>query len=62
MDNLDDVLREFQDVFSASKIDFGSCSLVPFKITVPPDSASVISRPYRINTILAKKADAVLGQ
>ena len=62
IDDLGDVLCEFQDVFSTSKTDFGSCSLIPFKISVPPDSAPVTSRPYRINPILAKKADAVLDQ
>ncbi len=63
IDALGDVLCEYQDVFSSSKTDFGSCSLMPFKITVPPDSDPVTSRPYRINNpILAKKADAVLDQ
>ena len=52
---LGNVLCEFPDVFSTSKTDFGSCSLIPFKISVPPDSAPVISRPYRINPILAKR-------
>ena len=60
--NLGDALCEFQDVFSTSKSDVGSCSLMPFKITEPPDSTPVTSRPYRINPILAKKADAVLNQ
>ena len=62
IDSLGDVLCEFPDVFSASKTDFGSCSLMPFKISVPPHSEPVTSRPYRINPILAKKADAVLDQ
>ena len=57
-----DVFCEFSDVFSTSETDFGSCSLIPFKTCVPPDSAPVTSRPYRINPILAKKADAVLDQ
>lgn len=35
MDELGDVLWEFQDVLSSSKIDFGSCFLIPFKITAP---------------------------
>lgn len=55
--SVDHVLCEFPDV---SKTDLGSCSLVPFKISTPPDSAPVFSRPYRINPILAKQADAVL--
>ena len=62
IDSLEDVLCEFPDDFSTSKTDFGSCSLMPFKITVPPDSEPVTSRPYRINPILAKKADAVPDQ
>ena len=62
IDSLGDVLCEFPDAFSISKTDFGSCSLMPFKITVPPNSEPVTSRPYRINPILAKKADAVLDQ
>ena len=62
IDSLGDVLCEFPDVFSTSKTDFGSCSLMPFNITVPPNSEPVTSRPYRINPILAKKADAVLDQ
>ena len=59
---LDDVLCEFPDVFSTSKTDFGSCPLIPFKISVPQDSEPVTSRPYRINPILAKKADAALDR
>ena len=35
---------------------------MPFKITLSPHSEPVTSRPYRINPILAKKADAVLDQ
>jgi len=45
IDDLADVLCEFPDVFATSKTDFGSCSLMPFKITVPPDSSPVTSRP-----------------
>ena len=59
IDDLGDVFSGFQDVFSVSKTDFRSCSLVPFKITVPPDSAPVTSPPCRMSRILAKKADAV---
>ena len=62
IDNLGDVLCELQDVFSTSKADFGSCSLIPIKITVPSDSAPVTSRPYRIDPILANKADPVIDQ
>ena len=62
IEDLGHVLCEFSDVFSTSKINFGSCSLIPFKISIPPDSAPVFSRLFRINPILVKKADAVLDQ
>ena len=35
IEQLDDVLCEFADVFSTSKTEFGSCSLMPFEISVP---------------------------
>ena len=54
------VLAEFSDVFSKSSTDFGSFSLLPFKISVPPNSSPVTSRPYRINLPTAKQVDAVL--
>lgn len=59
---LGNVLQEYHDVFSNSPADFGSCSLFPFKFTVPPGSAPVTSRPYRVNPIVAKQVDAVLDQ
>ena len=62
IDDLGNVLREFPDVFSTSKTEFGSCSLIPFKITVPPDGAPITSRLYRMTPTLAKKADAVIDQ
>ena len=62
VEDLGHVLCEFPGVFSTSKPDFGSCTLIPFPIFIPPDSAPVFSRPYWINPILAKKADAVLDQ
>ena len=62
INNLGDVLYEFQDVFSTSKTDVCSCSLMPFKITAPPQCAPLTSPPYRINPNLAEKADAVLDQ
>ena len=49
-------------VFSKSKTDFGSCSLIPFESSVPEGSAPVTSRPHRINPISAKKVDATLNQ
>ena len=62
IDQLRDVLCDFPDVFSTSKTDFRSCSLMPFEISVPEGSASVTSRSHRINPLLAKEADATLNQ
>ena len=62
IEQLADFLCDFTDVFSKSKTDFGSCSLMPFAISVPEGSAPVISRPHRINRILAKEVDATLNQ
>lgn len=59
---LGEVLRKFPDVFSTSKTDLDSCSPIPFKVSVSPDSAPVASRPYRINPLIAKRADTVLDQ
>ena len=61
-EQLCDVLCEFPDVLSTSKTDFGSCSLMPFEISVPEGSAPVTSRPHRINVILAKEMEATLNQ
>ena len=58
---LGDALCEFPDVFSSSKTDFGSCSLMPFKISAPEGSKPVTSRPHRINPILAQEVDATLN-
>ena len=57
---LGEVLAELLNVFSKSSKDFGSCSLLPFEISVPPNSSPVTSWPYRINPPTAKKVDAVL--
>ena len=62
IDDLGDVLREHQDVFSTSITDFDSYSLIPFKITVPPDNAPVTFHPYWMNPIVAKQADAIIDQ
>ena len=53
---------DVSDVFSTSKTDFGSCSLMPFEILVPEGSAPVTSRPHRINPVLAREVDATLYQ
>ena len=62
IESLGDVLCDFADVFSQPKTDFGSCSLMPFEISVPEGSAPVISRAHQINPILAKEVDATLKQ
>ena len=56
------MLCEFPDVFSTSNTDFGSCSLMPFEISVPEGSAPVTSRPHRISPILAREVEATLNQ
>ena len=62
IEQLGDVLCDFPDVFSTSKTDFGSCSLMPFEISAPEGSAPVTSRPHRINPKLAKEVHATLNQ
>ena len=62
IEQLGDVLCEDADVFSTSKTDVGSCSLMTFEISVPEGSAPVTSRPHRINSILAKEVEATLNQ
>ena len=52
---LGDVLAEVPDVFSKSSTDFVACSLLPFNISVPPNSSPVAFRPYRINPPTAKQ-------
>ena len=53
---------DFTDVFSTSPTDFGSCSLLPFEISNPPDSPPVTSRPYRVNPLMTKQMDMVLDE
>ena len=62
IEQLVDVICNFGDVFSESKTDFGSCSLMPFEISVPEGNALVTSQPHGINPILAKEVDATLNQ
>ena len=62
IEQLGDVFYEFPDVFSTSKTDVGSCSLMPFETSVAESSAPVTSRPHRINSISAKEVDATLDQ
>ena len=56
------VLCEFPGVFSKSKSDFGSCSLMRFVISAPEGSAPVASIPHRISLIMAKEVEAALDQ
>ena len=58
IEHLGDVLCEF----STSKTDFDYCSLMPFEISVPEDSAPVTSRSHRLIPILPKEGDATLNQ
>ena len=51
---------EFLDVFSTSHTDVASCSLLRFKLSVPPDSPPVTSRPYRVNPLVAKQINTIL--
>ena len=62
IEQLGDVLCDFPNVFSTSKTDFNSCSLMPFQILVPNSGALVIARPHSINPILAKEVDATFNQ
>ena len=59
---LRDSLIEFVDVFATSPPDFGSCSLLPFEISVPPDGPPVTSRPYRVKHLVAKQMDTILDE
>lgn len=56
------MLAEHQDVFSTSLTDLGSCPLLPFKISVPADSASVRSKPYSVDPVVAKQVDITLDK
>ena len=59
---LGDALIEFADVFFTSTTDFkiGSYSLLPFEISVPPDSTSVTSRPCSVILFVTKQIDTIL--
>ena len=62
IEQLGDVICDFADVFSRSKTDFASSSMMPFEISVPEGSAPVTSRPNRINPILVTEVDATFNQ
>lgn len=59
---LADLLCEFPTVFSASKNDFGRCSLLPFEIHVPPGQRPISSPAYSMNPIVLKKVDVILDK
>ena len=48
-------LDRIADVFSTLPTDFGTCSLMPFEISVPPDSPPVTYCPYRVNPLVANQ-------
>ena len=60
LDALSTILTTYADVFSSSKLDDGECSLRPFEIKVPPGTQTIQPRPYRLNPVLSKQADAIL--
>ena len=60
LDALSTTLTTYADVFSSSKLDYGECYLRPFEIKVPPGTQPIQSRPYRLNPVLSKQADAIL--
>ena len=60
LDALSTTLTTYADVFSSSKLGYGECSLRPFEIKVPPGTQPTQSRPYRLNPVLSKQANAIL--
>ena len=54
IDALSATLKEYADMFSSSKLDYGACSLRSFDIKVPPGTHPIQSRPYRLNPALSK--------
>ena len=60
LDALSTTLTTYADVFSSSNLDYGECSLRPFEIKVPPETQPIQLRPYRLNPVLSKQADAIL--
>ena len=61
LDALSATFPTYADVFSSSKLDCGECSLRPFEIKLPPGTQPIQSRPYRLNPVLSKQADAILN-
>ena len=60
LDALSTTLTTYADVFSSSKLDYGECFLRPFENKVPPGTQPIQSRPYKLNPVLSKQADAIL--
>ena len=61
MDALSATLAEYADIFSASKLDYGACSLRPFEIKVPNGTQPIQPRSYRlINQVFSKQEDSIL--
>ena len=59
LDALSTTLTTYAGVFSSSKLDNGECSLRPFETKVLPGTQPIQSRPYRLNPVLSKQADAI---
>ena len=60
IDALSATLKEYADIFSSSKLDYGAWSLRPVEIKVPPGTPPIQSRPYRLNLVLSKQVDVIL--
>ena len=60
VDALSATLTEYVEVSPSTNLDHGEYSLRPFKINVPPGTQPIQSRPYRLNQVLFKQADAIL--
>ena len=60
IDALSATLKEYADIFSSSKQDYGAYSLRPFEIKVPPGTHPIQPLPYRLNPVLSKQVDAIL--
>ena len=60
IDALSATLREYANIFSSSKLDDGVCSLRYFEIKVTPERQPIQSRPYSLNPVFSKQADAIL--
>ena len=55
IDSLSAILKEYADIFSLSKLDYGACSLRHFEIKVQPGTYPIQSWPYRLNLVLSKQ-------